>query len=427
MKLTPEQQSVFRYVYKYVKRDKQCLLVVSGCAGTGKSTLIHGIKQLMSTMILINIVAPTGKAALNVNGVTIHAHFKLPFDAHALAKIAHEPVIARGNQPKRLLIIDEISMVGKRLFQVIDKRLQIQQGNEEPFGGSHVICFGDVHQLQPVGDDPTYNSYLWALFKFTKLVEIQRQKDVVFAAALLHYIQGKNSPSELELLKSRCRDPDNVPSDDEMIHLYFRNTDVDEKNNNVLSKLPNGIICHPQDDILRKPNDAEWTRRPDNIILVEGCRYMVLSNNNMLGIVNGSMCTLKYILSKQDLDKFNEGDFDETARDIPKSSEEIAALIIAIQDTDKIVVLHRDMTYYFDTSIKKSICRTSFPITPAIALTVHKSQGSTYSKVCVYSEEMDRQLFYVAISRCKTIENLYIIGDVVKGYYDYDGIEKLVS
>ena len=263
--------------FKYIK--KPIYEYVAGAGGVGKSRLINAIYQSLYriftrqvgidlSQLLIILSAPTGKAAFNIKGITIHSAFSLPVTQGGESWQALSPDIANKlrNVLKdlKVIIIDEISMVGAKVFNQIDKRLRQIFKNNIPFGGVSILVFGDFIQLRPVGDsyifqnDSSNNysdltgSYLWSLFKYYKLTQIMRQKDdLQFAEALNGIGYGNMTLEQIKLMESRT-----FPSitDDiikKSINLFYTNAKAEALNNKFLAELKTeGTVNHSLDTVL---------------------------------------------------------------------------------------------------------------------------------------------------------------------------------
>ncbi len=191
---------------------------VTGRAGTGKTTLLHLLRE--ETVRNVAVVAPTGLAAINVSGQTIHSFFRLPprfVDLRAIRPLRHTGVM----KALELLIIDEVSMVRADLLDGIDQSLRVNRRSDEPFGGVQLAMFGDLWQLPPVVREPELREYFEAtgggpyFFQAQawkscgggssiELEKIYRQKDdAEFREILQHIRDGEPDEAVLEALNSR--------------------------------------------------------------------------------------------------------------------------------------------------------------------------------------------------------------------------------
>lgn len=190
-------------------------------------------------------VAPTGKAAFNIDGNTIHSALHIPFTQQKKAYIPLTNDLSNTLHSKYfdidVMICDEYSMVGSNLFNQCNSRLQQIFKSKEIFGGKSVILFGDLAQLPPVGDSwifqPNFSqlyseilgSFVWDLFKHYELTEIMRQQDdKIFSVALNHLSKGELKNEEYDLFCNRESTLSEVPSD--AIHLVCTNEEVNYYN-----------------------------------------------------------------------------------------------------------------------------------------------------------------------------------------------------
>jgi len=189
--------------------EEQNLVFVSGAAGVGKSVLISALTQSLCRHLVhqiendpkdlyVMLLAATGRAAYNIKGTTIHQAFQFGFmlqnelaRTHKLTCEARSSLYSK-NRHIKMIIIDEVSLVGSNMLQAINRALQDTFGNNLPFGGFSVFVFGDLNQLKPVYDKWVFQKNvdvtmpdIWQLFRLYELTEIMRQKeDKLFATAL---------------------------------------------------------------------------------------------------------------------------------------------------------------------------------------------------------------------------------------------------
>ena len=218
--------------------------------------------------LLTILSAPTGKAAFNIKGTPIHSAFGLPVTQGGESWQALNPDVANKFRiilkDLKLIIIDDISMVGAKVFNQIDKRLRQIFKNNKPFGGISLIVFGDFIQLRPVGDSYIFQSdksnnysdltgsYLWLLFKYYKLTEIMRQKDdLKFAEALNGLGYGVMTEEHIKLLESRTFSSISDDILQKSINLFYTNAKAEALNNKILNDLKTeGIVNYAIDSVL---------------------------------------------------------------------------------------------------------------------------------------------------------------------------------
>lgn len=474
--LNEKQKNFLYHVLCFVKKNQfialkdqeQIFNYVSGSAGVGKSRLITAIAQTVTKYSRENtngpineenphvlIVAPTGKAAFNVRGMTMHSAFNLLIregkKSDKSKKLAADTLNTMRSQLSQLkiLIIEEISMVGVDTFIQTHMRLQEIFYNNLPFGGINVISFGDFKQLRPVKDGYVFKSSnkedyilagnsLWSQFKFYELTEIMRQKDdIPFANALNNLGLGQLTDDDIKMFESRLN-LSSIPED--AIHLYYRNEDVNKYNIQKVNKIINqnhkeNAISKAIDEQLgpgsksyknkrlkevKKRDSAQNHGLPNELLLVIDAKYMITNNIDVPdGLFNGAIGYLRKIvygdLKKKDdvIEKnvpsslfmeFDKGIGTEAMAKCGKNKDPDYKGLVPIQRIRRVV--------YDDKSAQ--IVRNQFPLIVAESITIHKSQGSTYKNVAVDLTRCDRQLTYVALSRATTLNGLYIKGDFPK-------------
>ncbi len=384
-------------------------LFITGKAGTGKSTLLAHIRRLIDAVV----VAPTGIAAINVDGQTIHSFFKLKpgyeYDEAANIKISkhnREKFKALTN-----LIIDEISMVRADLLDAIDILLRRSRGIDAPFGGVRVIFVGDLFQLPPVvskQDHFRYESpYFFAarlfeqqdLFtpglqlKLIELKEVYRQKDYDFIQVLNRVRENRVRASDLEFLNSRVgaqRD-----RDDQSIRIMTTNMKVNTFNSRMLDTIDSQVIEYRATSSGRIEN----IRPNDQLIQLKiGAQVMFINNDSQKRWVNGSLGRVTRFVSQ----------FDE------ELNEEVDLLEVQLADGSLVT------TAPFTWEISEYIFRsgrferhtigtfTQIPLKLAWAVTVHKSQGKTFDRVVLDlgAGSFSHGQTYVALSRCTSLDGL---------------------
>ena len=432
---------------------------VTGGAGVGKSVLIQCIYQTVIRMYnrtpgaVINelkclLTSYTGKAAFNIRGLTLHSAFALPVTqaGETWTELSRDVAntIAQSLKSLKILIIDEISMVGARTFNQVDKRLrQIMQKNC-PFGGVSVLVFGDFRQLRPVGDTYIFtgdssNMYhklignpLWNLFKMYRLTEIMRQKDdLLFAEALNAISIGKMEAKHIELMKSRTSQFLSLDTRKKSINLFWKNEDVDAYNDMVLSKMnTEGCFSYAIDSIVNDEhvknktsllNSAKNKKTihtyglPSQLNLKVDARYMVTINVDTLdGIVNGNTGILKKISYGSSAKTINRPtvawlDFQDPEVGVKTRNTYIELALKAKIARNSLLTPILPQIRIFKCG-KSQVKRIQFPLTPAEAITIHKSQGGSHDNVAVALKCLSRQLLYVSSSRARTSSGLALEG-----------------
>ena len=389
-------------------------LFVTGKAGTGKSTLLEYFRQ--RTKKNVAVLAPTGVAALNVNGQTIHSFFLIPPNITPEKVLEHKLTKKRIKlvQALDMIIIDEASMLRADLLDCIDVALRHYRGEQSlPFGGIQMVFIGDLYQLPPV----VVGAYEKELFRthyespyffsakclentemeFLELEKIYRQKDDGFISLLNKIRDNSVDVEDLNVLNER-HDPsfDDDSLGDFIITLTTTNASADEKNVKELAKL------HVEKESFFGEVDGDFKKRnlPTllELELKVGAQVMFLSNDPGGRWVNGSIGKIMGI------------EFDDVV------GEDL--LIIDINGERSVEISKHTWNIYkyfydeekghIDTEVVGSF--TQFPVRLAWAVTIHKSQGKTFENVVI---DIGRGTFahgqiYVALSRCTSFEGIVL-------------------
>lgn len=378
---------------------------VTGRAGTGKSTLLRLFRKSQRKRCVV--LAPTGIAALNVQGQTIHSFFKFPS-----RPIRSGDIKRRRNRKMyellELIIIDEISMVRADMFDAIDQFLRLNRDEPNiPFGGVQMILFGDVFQLPPVVasvvEREYFSSYYRSPFFFDahvfsngfqlqliELTEVFRQKDVAFKRLLERVRMNQIDFDDLNEINQRHGIP--VPKDLQAIHLCTTNNIAESINRNELARLTGDTHRF----IAKVQGDYQKSRYPtdDVLQLKVNAQVMFIRNDYEKGYVNGTLGTIDRIERDEVYVKFKDvhGQF-KTEQVIEQKWELLKYEVKNDNIESKVVGTFRQL-----------------PLKLAWALSIHKSQGKSYDGVVVHmgSGAFESGQTYVALSRCTHLEGLYL-------------------
>ena len=394
--------SSFNDILKEVEESTQSMFI-TGRAGTGKSTLLQLIVK--TTKKKMAVLAPTGVAALNVRGQTIHSFFKFPprmIDPSEIKKSKDYKLL----QKLESIIIDEISMVRADLLDLIDLSLRMSRDVDEPFGGVQMLFFGDLFQLPPVVAnkfelDIIKSKYDSAYFfsaevlqsgfnlRWIELTKVYRQaeKSVINLLDKIRYNDIEDE--DLQLINKRFTQPHNTTQ--AIITLCAINATAHAINLKNLQLLPG----KPQvsQALIKGVFSKSAYPTDENLILKEGAQVMFLKNDPQKRYVNGS---LGFITGFSDLH----------------------TVFVQLSDTSEIIEVEQAdwemLKYSIDASGIVSSEVTGlfkqFPLKLAWAITIHKSQGQTFDqvKIDLGGGAFEYGQTYVALSRAKTLGGIFL-------------------
>ena len=376
-------------------------LFITGRAGTGKSTLLRCLRANLKSRTAV--LAPTGLAAISVQGQTIHSFFGFPpqFITPEVVKRARRTALLRNLDT---LIIDEVSMVRADLMEGIDLALRIARKQMSvPFGGVQLLALGDLHQLPPVvretelqqlfaesfGGIYFFNAPVFrdAAIGLLELSHVYRQSDETFLEALNGVRDGRPTRAHLGIFNERVAAFRALPNPDDYVVLTPINQAADQTNRQFLDRL-SGTPSTFEATVTGKfepsayPTDA-------NLTLKEGCKIVLLRNDPDKRWVNGTQARVKRIKDKAVWIEI-EGEEHELE---PATWENLRYE----HDPEKDRIVERVVGSF-----------RQLPVRLAWALTIHKSQGMTLDKVYI---DFGRGAFahgqaYVALSRCRSLEGL---------------------
>ncbi|XP_078349889.1 uncharacterized protein LOC144634728 [Oculina patagonica] len=454
--LNVEQLQFFYHVLHLVKTTNEPFyLFLSGGAGVGKSHLtkvmFQAVYKYLNTragddfhQIKAVLVAPTGKAAYNIQGNTIHTALRVP--ANQSLKIYKKLDASRLNSLRckfaglKIIFIDEVSMVGNSMFNIqINKRLQDIIGTANDFGGVSIIAIGDLFQLQPVFDGYVFEDLesdyaplaanLWQKhFQMFELHEIMRQREShQFAEILNRLREGIHTENDLNILRARIIEDPSMNYPRHAPHLFIQNDSVDEFNRSVYnSAAGKKYIVKAVDSVIGAQSEelkARLLRQvPDNprktmqlathLAIAENERIEVCQNIRLDdGLTNGSAGLVRFIslLSSECPDGIVWVEFDH-AKVGEKTRNENRHLFSDNIQQGWTPIKPVCVTFFVGRSKAAQIVRKQFPLRPSAGKTIHRSQGDTETEVVVdlTSRRAIPHIHYVALSRVTTIDGLHI-------------------
>lgn len=394
---------------------------LTGKAGTGKTTFLRTLRQDCPKQHAV--LAPTGVAAINAGGTTIHSFFQLPFgpfipagnksnsddtnNKHSLlARLRYGKDKRELMRSLDLLIIDEISMVRADTLDAIDTILRHIRHNEQPFGGVQMLFIGDMFQLPPVVPDQDWQilqDYYDGPFFFNsevirqhmpvyiELQHIYRQSDTHFIQLLNEVRNNQLNEEGLQLLNSRYEPHFSMLDDKDYITLTTHNATADSINNQALEALPDRLHNYEADiegEFSEKNFPAE-----QNLQLKKGAQVMFLKNDTMYKRYFNGKIGIVTALDDERIEVHCKGD-------------------------DKPISVQREVWRNVQYTLNKTLQQveekeigsfTQYPLRLAWAVTIHKSQGLTFEHAIIdAAKSFSAGQVYVALSRCKTLEGMML-------------------
>ncbi|HFS67145.1 MAG TPA: helicase [Flavobacteriia bacterium] len=393
------------------KTDKSIFL--TGKAGTGKTTFLHKIKTESKKRLVV--VAPTGVAAINAKGVTIHSFFQMPFgpiipgERQRNSGFKHKFSKNKINiiRSLDLLIIDEISMVRVDLLDGIDQLLRRYRDRNKVFGGVQVLMIGDLQQLAPIIKPYEWqllknhyeNAYFFSSNSFKKsnavkieLKKIYRQEDESFITILNEIRSNRLSEKSIKVLNKHYQPNFSPKKEAGYITLTTHNNRANAINQSEMDKLTVKPF-HFNAKVTGKFNEYAYPT-DKKLVLKKGAQVMFIKNDSSFEkqYYNGKIGTITHITKESVFVHCKEDDFPIEVK--PETWENVSYTLD--EETKKI-----------SEKIEGSF--TQIPLRLAWAITIHKSQGLTFEKAIIDAEaSFAHGQTYVALSRCKTLEGIVL-------------------
>lgn len=430
--MNTKEESLQSIVSKYINTTN-CSVFLTGKAGTGKTTLLRKIKDHTHKNMVV--AAPTGIAAINAGGVTLHSLFQLPFGAFIPDNDGVDPekirTLAHFNTPRslikniqmhtvkrnlikrmELLVIDEVSMMRADLLDAVDLICRsVRREHQVPFGGLQVLFIGDLLQLPPVVKNDEW-MYLKKYYKspyffdaqvlqnnrpiHIELEKVYRQTDSEFIGLLNNFRDNKVNKADIELLNRYYQPNFNQQNNDGYIQLTTHNTIADKKNKECLAELQSKTYSFRSD----VKGDFKEHQYPldETMQFKKGAQVMFIKNDfsGKQRYFNGKIGTISAISSDEIEVSFDDGSDPVWVEQYTWENKKYSLNKETAEVEEKVVGEFKQ-----------------FPLKLAWAITVHKSQGLTFDKAIIDVEKaFAAGQIYVALSRLTSLDGLVLVSKV---------------
>ncbi len=382
--------------------DGAPFVFLTGRAGTGKSTFIKYIKSEFKFKKNMAVLAPTGLAALNVGGQTIHSFFTFPAvppDRATLKKSRYKKVIENLD----LLIIDEVSMVRADLLDLVDAALRLNRVSDEPFGGVQILVVGDLFQLSPVIASNEERQLIERKYEsefffsadclnevdveVVELKDVYRQSDEEFINLLELVREGEGCEDALTTINNECL---GRKLDGDAVILTTTNAIADRINHSKLSAIDEEPQLLKGSFTGTFDNRSDRLPAPEELYLKRGAQVMFTKNDNDKRWMNGTLGNVVSIASDSIIVETTKGKLCEVSQSVWET-----------------------YSYHYDESKDRIIPEvvgtyTQFPLKTAWAATIHKCQGMTLDNAIIDlgSRAFATGQVYVALSRCRALSGI---------------------
>ena len=404
-----EENKELKTAWEFVEKTGKSVFL-TGKAGTGKTTFLRDVVQNSSKRVVV--VAPTGIAAINAGGVTVHSFFQLPLHPYIPgAKVESKFAFSKEKRSIirtiDILVIDEISMVRCDLLDAIDSVLRRFRDRNKPFGGVQLLMIGDLQQLTPVVTDEEadllsryystpyfFGSHALSLVDYVtiELKQIFRQQDEMFVSILNEVRSGRPSVSAIAELNKRYIPDFNPDQEDGYIRLATHNSTANSYNEQQLEMLEGEI--HRFDASVSGTFPEYSYPTEVSLELKAGAQVMFVKND--------PSCEKRYYNGKiGHIEEFLE---DMILVKCPGEDELIAVERLEWENTKYVI---NEQTQEMETEVQGVF--SQYPLKLAWAITIHKSQGLTFDKAIIdAAASFASGQVYVALSRCRTLEGMVL-------------------
>ncbi len=405
-----EKNRELELAWEYVTQTSMNVFL-TGKAGTGKTTFLKMVVDQCPKRKIV--LAPTGVAAINAGGVTLHSFFQLPFGLF-LPDFQHVQAHDRDGRYKfhkkklrmirsmELMIIDEVSMLRADVMDELDALLRKLRRNPQPFGGVQVLMIGDVQQLSPVVRPEEWevmakyyeSPYFFDSkvlkehpYRMVELTHIFRQRDSEFIDILAAVRENRMTPALLERLNARYVPDYQAPEG--CITLCTHNSVAKQINDSHLEQIPSSAFTY--EAVITGNFPESMYPQEVELVLKKGAQVMFTKNDPDRLYVNGTLGTVISIGKEHITVRLENGGEVEVE---PQPWENLK---YDINEETKEIVSEIDGLF------------TQYPLKTAWAITIHKSQGLTFDKAVIdANNSFSHGQVYVALSRCRTLEGLVL-------------------
>ena len=409
-----EINNELRLAWEFIEHTDRSIFL-TGKAGTGKTTFLKAVREYSTKRMIV--VAPTGVAAINADGVTIHSFFQIPpgvFVPETQVKQRFDYSQEKRNIMRTLdlLVIDEISMVRSDLLDAIDMVLRRFRDHSKPFGGVQLLMIGDLQQLTPVvtaEEEEVMQTHYSTPYFFgshaltqiayvtIELSHVYRQQDETFISILNNIREGHATTADLQMLNSRYNPYFHPDANDGYIRLTTHNRLADNYNSRELLALTGASHTYTAEIDGEFPNYLEPTAT--TLELKVGAQVMFVKNDPNQRYYNGKIGHITHL-------------YDESIFVLCPGEDKEIELKPDVWENTRYTI--NDNTKMIEPEVVGTF--KQFPLRLAWAITIHKSQGLTFEHAII-----DAQLsfasgqVYVALSRCKTLEGMVLASPIAGG------------